>query len=154
MILHSVVGSLTNAFPIVYVVTTRTLSREHHPTISLPHTNLPKCGGPGNTDTGHVGGSACAIRSCRLLKEHLMIMYYPSRFRVAMSRYSEWLRDGRPKGRSSSPGKVKNFLFSASFRLVLGSHQPSTPWVPGALSPGVERLGREEDYSPPTSAVV
>jgi hypothetical protein len=28
------------------------------------------------------------------------------------SRYSDWLRAGPPKGRSSSPGRVKNFLFS------------------------------------------
>jgi hypothetical protein len=27
-------------------------------------------------------------------------------------------------------------------------------WVPGALSPGVERIGREADHSPPASAEV
>jgi hypothetical protein len=27
-------------------------------------------------------------------------------------------------------------------------------WVPGALSPGVKRPGREADHSPPTSAEV
>jgi hypothetical protein len=26
------------------------------------------------------------------------------------SRYSDWLRAGRPRGRSSSPGRVKTFL--------------------------------------------
>jgi hypothetical protein len=30
-------------------------------------------------------------------------------------RYSDWLRAGRPRSRSSSPGIVKNFLFSTSF---------------------------------------
>jgi hypothetical protein len=34
-----------------------------------------------------------------------------------------------------------------------GAHQP-IQWVPGALSPGVKRPGREADHSPPTSAAV
>jgi hypothetical protein len=29
---------------------------------------------------------------------------------IAQSRYSDWLRAGRPRGRSSSPGRIKNFL--------------------------------------------
>jgi hypothetical protein len=52
------------------------------------------------------------------------------------SRYSDWLRDGRPRGRSSSPGGSKNFYFSMSSRLALGPTQPPIQWVPGALSPG------------------
>jgi hypothetical protein len=80
-----------------------------------------------------------------------MTEYYPSRFRVATSRYSDWLRAGRPRGRSSSPGKVKNFLFYTSFRPVLGSTH-LIQWVPGALSPEVERPRREEHHSPPESA--
>jgi hypothetical protein len=36
--------------------------------------------------------------------------------------------------RSSSPGRVKNFLFSMSSRPALGSTQPPIQWVPGALS--------------------
>jgi hypothetical protein len=35
-----------------------------------------------------------------------------------------------------------------------GATQPSIKWVPGALSPGVKRAGREADHSPPTSAEV
>jgi hypothetical protein len=49
---------------------------------------------------------------------------------------------------SSSPGRVKNFLVSTSSRLVLGRTQPPTQWVPGALSPGVKRPGREADHLP------
>jgi hypothetical protein len=49
---------------------------------------------------------------------------------------------------------VKNFIFSTSSRPVLGSTQPPIQWVPGALSPGVKRSGREADHSPPTSAEV
>jgi hypothetical protein len=57
-------------------------------------------------------------------------------------------------GRSSNPGRVKNFLFSKSSRPALRSTQPPIQWVPGALSPGVKRPGREIDQSPPTSAEV
>jgi hypothetical protein len=70
------------------------------------------------------------------------------------SRDSDWLRAGRQRGRSSSPGRVKNFLFSTSSRPVPGSTQPPIQWVPGALSPGVKRPGREADHSPPTTAEV
>jgi hypothetical protein len=50
------------------------------------------------------------------------------------SRDSDWLRAGRPRGRSSSPGRSKNFLSSMWFWPFLGSTQPSIQWVPGALS--------------------
>jgi hypothetical protein len=52
-------------------------------------------------------------------------------------------------GRSSSPGSVKNFLFSLSSRPAVGSTQPPIQWVRG-----VKRPGREADHSPPTSAEV
>jgi hypothetical protein len=52
------------------------------------------------------------------------------------------------------PESVKNFLFSTSSRLALGSTQPPIQWLPGALSPGLKRQGREVDHSPPTSAEV
>jgi hypothetical protein len=54
----------------------------------------------------------------------------------------------------SSPGGVKNFNFSKSSRPALSSTQPPIQWVPGALSPGVKRPGREVDHSPPASAEV
>jgi hypothetical protein len=47
-----------------------------------------------------------------------------------VSRDSKWVRAGRPRGWSSSPGSVKNFLFSTLPRLALGSAQPSIQWVP------------------------
>jgi hypothetical protein len=49
---------------------------------------------------------------------------------------------------------VKNFHFSTSFRLALESTQHPIKWVPGALSPGVKRQGREADHSPPTIAEI
>jgi hypothetical protein len=70
------------------------------------------------------------------------------------SRYSDWLRAGRPTGRSSSPDRVKNVLSSIFSRPSLGSTQPSIQWVLGTLSPGVKRQGREADYSPLTSSEV
>jgi hypothetical protein len=60
----------------------------------------------------------------------------------------------RPRGPSSSPGGGKNFHFSKLSRPALGSTQPPIQWVPGALSPGVKRPGREVDHSPTASAEV
>jgi hypothetical protein len=51
---------------------------------------------------------------------------------------------------SSSPGRVKNFLFSTFFRPALGP----TQWVLGTLFPGVKREGREADHSSSVSAEV
>jgi hypothetical protein len=57
-------------------------------------------------------------------------------------------------GRISSPGGGKSFHFSISSIPALGPTQPPIQWVPGALSLGVKRPGREADYSSPTSAEV
>jgi hypothetical protein len=62
-----------------------------------------------------------------------------------------WLDD--QGGCSSSPGGVKNFLFSTSIP-VLGPTQPPIEWILGALSLGVKWKGREADHSPATSAEV
>jgi hypothetical protein len=70
------------------------------------------------------------------------------------SPYSDWLRAGRPRGWGSSPGRVKNFLFSTSSRPALGSTQPPIQWVTWALSPGVNRPWREVDHSPPANPEV
>jgi hypothetical protein len=51
------------------------------------------------------------------------------------------------------PAGAGNFLITAS-RTALGPTQPPIQWVPGALSLGVKRPGREADHSPPTSAEV
>jgi hypothetical protein len=73
---------------------------------------------------------------------------------ILRSRYSDWLRAGRQRGRSLSLGRVKNFLFSTSSRPFLGPIQLAIQWVPGALPPGVKRSGRKTDHSPQTSAEV
>jgi hypothetical protein len=57
-------------------------------------------------------------------------------------------------GQSSSPGRVKNFLFSTLSRLAMGSTQPPIRWIPVDLTPGVKRPGREADLSPSASGEV
>jgi hypothetical protein len=49
--------------------------------------------------------------------------------------------------------QVGSRIFSSpSYRLALGLTQPPIQWVPGALSSGVKRPGREAKHSPPTCA--
>jgi hypothetical protein len=57
-------------------------------------------------------------------------------------------------GQGSSPNRDKIFLFSIASRPALGPTQPPIQWVPGTLSQGVKRLGREADHSPPAIAEV
>jgi hypothetical protein len=81
-----------------------------------------------------------------------MTKAFVSNFKILRSRYSDWLRAEQQRGRSSNPSRVKNFHFSISYRPALGPTQPPIQWVPGELSPGVKRQGREADHSPPASA--
>jgi hypothetical protein len=46
------------------------------------------------------------------------------------------------------------FLFTTAPGTALGPTQPPIQWVPGALSLGVKRAGREAHHSPPSSAEV
>jgi hypothetical protein len=73
----------------------------------------------------------------------------PSQTFTSYDHYCDWLWAGQPRGRSSSPGWVMNFLFSTSSRPALGLTQPPIQWVPG-----VKRQGHEADHAPPTSAEV
>jgi hypothetical protein len=80
-----------------------------------------------------------------------MIIYWKPGQRT---RYSDWLRVEQPKSWSSSPGRVKNFLFSTSSRPAVGSTQLPIQWVQRALPSGVMRAGRETNHSPPASTEV
>jgi hypothetical protein len=51
-------------------------------------------------------------------------------------------------------GGVGIFLCTTASRTALGPTQPPIQWVPGILSLGVKRPGREADHSPPSSAEV
>jgi hypothetical protein len=53
-----------------------------------------------------------------------------------------------------SAGGGKNFHFSMSSRLALGSTQPPIWRVPGAISPGVKWPGHEADHPPPPSTEI
>jgi hypothetical protein len=46
------------------------------------------------------------------------------------------------------------FLFTTVSRMSLAPTQPRIQWVPGTLSLGVKRPGREADHSHPSSAEV
>jgi hypothetical protein len=46
------------------------------------------------------------------------------------------------------------FLFTIASRTALGPTQPPIQWVPGALTLGAERQGREDDHSPRSNAEV
>jgi hypothetical protein len=55
------------------------------------------------------------------------------------SRYSNWLRARRMRGRSSSPGRVKYFPFSTSFRPA--AHKASYPMGTGGSFPEGKAAG-------------
>jgi hypothetical protein len=55
---------------------------------------------------------------------------------------------------SSSPGRVKNFLFSTLSRLALRLTQPPIQLIERVPSPRVKRQEREADHLPPTIADV
>jgi hypothetical protein len=52
------------------------------------------------------------------------------------------------------PAGLGIFLFTTASRTVLGPTQPPIQWVPGDLSLGVKRPGREAGHTPPSSAEV
>jgi hypothetical protein len=70
-------------------------------------------------------------------------------FTILLSSDELWA--GRP-GFNSWPCKI--FLFSTASRPTLGPKQPPIHCVPGALSPGVKRQGRDVDHSHPSSAEI
>jgi hypothetical protein len=52
------------------------------------------------------------------------------------------------------PAGAGNFLFTTASRTALGPTQPHIQWVPGALSLGIKRPGREANHSSPSNAEV
>jgi hypothetical protein len=65
----------------------------------------------------------------------------PITYNYYTCRYSDGLPAERPRGRSLSPGKGKDFLFSTSSRPVLGPTQPPIQWVTGGSFLGSKAAG-------------
>jgi hypothetical protein len=87
--------------------------------------------------------------SCFLTFSHVIPSFEWTGIDQSLRRLTmDWMTE-----RSRSPGRVKNFVSTAS-RPLLVPTQPTIQWAPGAVSPGVKRLGSEADHSPPTSAEV
>jgi hypothetical protein len=49
---------------------------------------------------------------------------------------------------------ISKTVYAMKLKFWKNITQPPIQWVPGTLSPGVKRPGREVDHSPPTSAEV
>jgi hypothetical protein len=54
---------------------------------------------------------------------------------------AHWLRAGRPRGRSSSPGRVKNFIFLHVVQTGSGAHRASYRMCTGGPFPGGKAVG-------------
>jgi hypothetical protein len=52
------------------------------------------------------------------------------------------------------PVRAGNCSLHHRVQTALEPTQPPVQWIPGALSLGIKRLGREADHSPPSSAEV
>jgi hypothetical protein len=81
-------------------------------------------------------------RITRCEKKYIMLF---QKYTFYRSRYSDWLRNGRLRGRSSSPGTVKNFLHVV---------QTSSEVHPTSYPMGTRGTQCEADQSFPTSAEV
>jgi hypothetical protein len=64
------------------------------------------------------------ISAARLFIYCIYFKYVKENELGQISRYSGWLQAKRPRGRSLSPGMVKNVLLSTPSRLALGPTQP------------------------------
>jgi hypothetical protein len=67
-----------------------------------------------------------------------------------LSRYSDWLRDGRSGDRKKNPGGAR---FFAHVQTDPGAHPASCTMGIGSF-PEVKRPGRDADHTPPSSAQV
>jgi hypothetical protein len=65
-----------------------------------------------------------------------------------------WMCDPDMLFESRNRSKSRDSSVGIASRTVLGPTQPPIQWVPGALSLGVKRPGREADDSPPSNAEV
>jgi hypothetical protein len=91
-----------------------------------------------------------AILSVRPIKQTRITKWWTEEKKIRDSTVGivNWLRDGRPGVRSSSPGRVKNFLFSMPSRSALG---PIHLLYKGYRR--IKRPVREADHSPISAEV-
>jgi hypothetical protein len=126
-------------------------------TARLPSNELQRC--------IHYCCPHSSLRVCLLQKFTLPWFYsephfcnYKMRMFIIEPEYRSWysdsLRTGRPRDRSSSPSGHKIFILSTSIISVLGPIRAPIQWVPRAPSPEVKQPRREADRSSPTSAEV
>jgi hypothetical protein len=86
---------------------------------------------------------------------YLTVSYKLSKSRNSSVGIVTELRAGRSGFKGSIPGRDWEFFSSAPCLDLSEAHPASYPVGKlGALSPGVERPGREADHSPPSSADV
>jgi hypothetical protein len=132
------------AFRTATRVSVALLSRTH------PSASLPVC------KPCQANAIQCYVLRLELLTGHVIITerWWPLSHYCTVTRFYSQRAVAGSRGRSSSPGRVKNFLFSTSSRPVQGPTQPPIQWVPGSLFPGVKRPEREADQSPPANAEV
>jgi hypothetical protein len=96
-------------------------------------------------------------RAYRHIRKHFLHVVWDNKFINVpvlftdlgwLSRYSDWLQAGRPRGPSSNPNKAKNFLFTS----CIPAPEPTELLI--HLLAGVKLPGREANRPPPSSAVV
>jgi hypothetical protein len=68
-------------------------------------------------------------------------LFYFSSYIIKWSRDSDWLRAERPRGRSSSPGRVKNFSLLHIFQRGSEVHPTSYPMDTGGYFSGGKSAG-------------
>jgi hypothetical protein len=96
------------------------------------------------------------VYSCNNEMRHffnLDLILYSSGARIAQWATGYRLDDRGGGGLESRQG-MGIFPFTTTTRLVLGHTQPPIQWIPGAISLGVKRPGREAVHSPPSSSEV
>jgi hypothetical protein len=77
----------------------------------------------------------------------------PRRLRSRGAQCSVWLRTGRPGDRGFyRRQRQETFPLTSVSRPARRPTQPPVQWVPGVLSRGKARPGRDADHSPPSSA--
>jgi hypothetical protein len=100
-------------------------------------------------EADHSPQSSAEIKECVLMAWYLV--KHRDNFTFTLPFYFKILDD---RDSFSGGGNDRIFLFVTASKTALGPTQPPTQWVPGALTQGVKRLGREAVHLPPFGANV